>query len=167
MQTPDMSQAQMLPRQTDYSYLGGVPHHLRHDMSQNSPRSGSTSPSLSGFGMSGRPSFTSHPNAYAPPPPPPLEPPTQNEHRGNSSQSGSPHLSSIGWQTPPHPNIGSPMAGNTYVYPDPGYDLSTSNLYYANHNHNHNHRRPQSSESDQYDIKSRMSGGEVWAGQMS
>ena len=152
----------MLPRQADFSsYMGGLPPHLRHDIPQNVSRSGSASPSLSGFGLNSRPSFTSHPTAYASLPP--LEPPTQNEQRAPGSQGGSPHLSSIGWQTPPHPNVGSPMAGNGYVYPDPSYDLSASNIYYANHAH----RRPQSAEPDHYEMKPRMSGNEVWAAQMS
>ena len=154
----DMGQTPLMPRQTsDFAYMGtNLPPHLRGDFSQNSPRSGSTSPSLSGFGLaSGRPSFTSHPNAYAPPPPP-LEPPTQNEQRGSGSASGSPHLS-LGWQSP----MGSPVPGN-YAYPDPSYDLQSTNLYYGNNQQ----RRPQSTEPDQYELKPRMQNA-VWTGQLS
>lgn len=87
----------------------------------------------------------------------------QMDPRAAASQAGSPHLSSIGWQTPPHPNVGSPMAAAGYVYPDGAYDMTGQGMYYA---HN-THRRPQSVEPDQYDLKGRMVGNEVWAGQMS
>jgi hypothetical protein len=157
-------QAPLLPRQpNDFGYIaGGLPPHLRADLTQNSPRSGSTSPSLSAFGVSTRPSFTSHPNSYVPPPPP-LEPPTQNEQRTTGSANGSPHLSSIGWQTPPHHNIGSPVPGNGYIYPDPAYELTQPNIYYTNTTQ----RRPQSTEPDQYELKPRMSANDVWGSQLS
>ncbi|KAL8807581.1 MAG: hypothetical protein Q9182_000565 [Xanthomendoza sp. 2 TL-2023] len=151
----------------DYSYnisSGSLPHHLRHDLQSPSMRSSPSigSPPLSSYcgpppaSNQHRPSLTSHPAIYGPPPV--LEPPTHAEHRHSGSSGSSPHLSSVGWQSP-IPGMGSPA--RDYAYPEPApFAQSAPHLYYPNSNL----RRPQSTEPDQYETKPRMVGGEVWAG---
>ncbi len=156
----------------DYSYLnsGPLPHHLRHDLQPSSLRSSPSigSPTLSAYGGGAppgpgqhRPSLTSHPAMYGPPPV--LEPPTHAEHRHSGSSGSSPHLSSVGWQSPV-PGMGSP-ARDSYAYPEPPFAQAAPHLYYPNSNL----RRPQSTEPDQYETKPQprmVVGGEVWAGSM-
>ncbi|MCJ1416569.1 hypothetical protein MMC32_002907 [Xylographa parallela] len=162
----EATQMPMLPRQhSEFSYLhsGSLPPHMRGDVQQSSPRSSpsSTSPSLSAYGSNhhNRPSLTSHPSMYGPPPT--LEPPTHQEHRQPNSISGSPHLSSMGWQSPAHTSMGSP--GHVeYMYPEPPFGAPTPHLYYPNSSI----RRPQSTEPDQYEMKPRLVSGEVWTGHM-
>ncbi|KAL8677285.1 MAG: hypothetical protein Q9186_006272 [Xanthomendoza sp. 1 TL-2023] len=151
----------------DFSYnmsSGSLPHHLRHDLQSPSMRSSPSigSPTLSSYcgpppaSNHHRPSLTSHPAIYGPPPV--LEPPTHGEHRHSGSSGSSPHLSSVGWQSP-IPGMGSPT--RDYAYPEPApFVQSAPHLYYPNSNL----RRPQSTEPDQYETKPRMVGGEVWAG---
>lgn len=159
------TQLPMLPRQhSSFSYLhsGSLPPHMRGDMQQPSPGSSpsSTSPSLSAYGGNhSRPSLTSHPSIYGPPPI--LEPPTHHEHRQPNSVSGSPHLSSMGWQSPTHPSMGSPSHAE-YMYPEPPYGAPSQQLYYPNSSI----RRPQSTEPDQYELKPRLVSGEVWSAHM-
>ncbi|KAL8809328.1 MAG: hypothetical protein Q9223_003062 [Gallowayella weberi] len=153
----------------DFSYnisSGSLPHHLRHDLQSPSMRSSPSigSPTLSAYcgpppaSNQHRPSLTSHPAIYGPPPV--LEPPTHAEHRHSGSSGSSPHLSSVGWQSP-IPGMGSPT--RDYAYPEPApFTQSAPHLYYPNSNL----RRPQSTEPDQYETKPRMVGGEVWAGTM-
>lgn len=152
----------------DYSYMtsGPLPHHLRHDLQTPSLRSSPSSigsPTLSAYGGAPpgpgqhRPSLTSHPAIYGPPPV--LEPPTHAEHRHTGSSGSSPHLSSVGWQSP-IPTMGSPTR-DSYAYPEPPFAQSAPHLYYPNSNL----RRPQSTEPNEYESKPRM-GGEVWAGSM-
>lgn len=150
----------------DFTYMpsGPLPHHLRHDLQPPSLRSSPSigSPTLSAYGgpppasNQHRPSLTSHPAIYGPPPV--LEPPTHPEHRHSGSSGSSPHLSSVGWQSP-IPSMGSPTR-DSYLYPEPPFSQSAPHLYYPNSNL----RRPQSTEPDQYETKPRMVGGEVWAG---
>ncbi|KAL8838529.1 MAG: hypothetical protein Q9170_002109 [Blastenia crenularia] len=150
----------------DFTYMpsGPLPHHLRHDLQPSSIRSSPSigSPTLSAYGgvppasNQHRPSLTSHPAMYGPPPI--LEPPTHPDHRHTGSSGSSPHLSSVGWQSP-IPSLGSP-ARDSYLYPEPPFAQSAPHLYYPNSNL----RRPQSTEPDQYETKPRMVGGEVWAG---
>ena len=162
-EAPQMS---MLHRQhSDYSYLtsGSLPPHMRGDMQQQSSRPSPpvTSPSLSAFGgAQHRASLTSHPSIYSPPQT--LEPPThQHEHRQPVSVNGSPHMSSMGWQSPAaHGGMGSPSHGDNFIYPEPPYGAPAPHLYYPNSNI----RRPQSTEPDQYETKPRLVGGEVWSG---
>ncbi|KAI4140991.1 MAG: hypothetical protein LQ341_003642 [Variospora aurantia] len=152
----------------DYSYMnsGPLPHHLRHDLQPPSLRSSpsAASPTLSAYGGAPpalnqhRPSLTSHPTMYGPPPI--LEPPTHSEHRHSGSSGSSPHLSSVGWQSP-IPGMGSPTR-DSYSYPEPPFAQATPHLYYPNSNL----RRPQSTEPNDYESKPRMGGGEVWAGSM-
>ena len=156
----------LLPRQhSDLTYgvgSGYIPPHLRGDFGQNSPRSGSQSPSLSGFGISNaRPSFTSHPNMYGPPPT--LEPPAHGDQRSTGSASGSPHLSAMGWQSPSRGGMGSPIPGNSYVYPEPSYEMSTPNLYYTGSQN----ARPQSTGPEQYEMKPRLGSSALWAEPLS
>ncbi|KAL8948223.1 MAG: hypothetical protein Q9222_005571 [Ikaeria aurantiellina] len=152
----------------DFSYMpsGSLPHHLRHDLQSPSLRSSPSlgSPTLSSYGgpppasNQHRPSLTSHPAMYGPPPV--LEPPTHPEHRHSGSSGSSPHLGSVGWQSP-IPGMGSPSR-NSFSYPEPTFAQSAPHLYYPNSNL----RRPQSTEPDQYETKPRMVGGEVWAGSL-
>ncbi|KAL9120675.1 MAG: hypothetical protein Q9187_002767 [Circinaria calcarea] len=148
--------------QTDFPYMapGPLPPHLRGDMQQPSPRStpSVTSPSLSAYGGNQhRPSLTSHPSMYGPPQP--LEPPTHHEQHQSGSVSGSPHLGSLGWQSPAPAGMGSPSQTGGYSYPDP-YGAPPPHLYYQNPNV----RRPQSTEPEYDDIKPRIVGGEIWSG---
>lgn len=150
----------------DFSYMssGSLPHHLRHDLQSPSMRSSPSvgSPTLSSYcgpppaSNQHRPSLTSHPAMYGPPPV--LEPPTHPENRHSGSSGSSPHLSSVGWQSP-IPGMGSPT--RDYAYPEPApFTQSAPHLYYPNSNL----RRPQSTEPDQYETKPRIVDGEVWAG---
>lgn len=142
----------------EYSYMSNssLPSHLRNDyhhMSQ--PQPPTTMPMQNGHQIM-RP--TSHPNAYGPPPI--LEPPANMEQRsGTGSANGSPHMATMGWQSPSH--MPSPQPGNSYVYPDPDpYGpgaAMVSHMYYPNSHL----RRPQSTEPDAYDQKPRMN--ELWA----
>ena len=152
---------------------GPIPPHLRTDFSSHSPRSGSTSPSLSSYGALGsnsagpRPSLTSHPQMYGGGPPPTLEPPAHHEPRSatGSITGGSPHLSSAGWQSPTAGSMGSPVPNGAgeYMYPEPQFGMPSQHLYYPNSNM----RRPNSTEpADAYAAKSRLVQGEVWSGQM-
>lgn len=163
----EVSRMPNISRQSvDYSYMnsGPLPHHLRHDLQPSSLRSSPSiaSPTLSAYGGAPpalnqhRPSLTSHPAMYGPPPV--LEPPTHAEHRHSGSSGSSPHLSSVGWQSP-IPGMGSPTR-DSYSYPEPPFAQATTHLYYPNSNL----RRPQSTEPNEFEAKPRMGGGEVWAG---
>jgi hypothetical protein len=81
------------------------------------------------------------------------------EQRQSGSANGSPHMSSVGWQSPSH-NVPSPSQSNGYVYPDPdpygSAAASMGQMYYPNSNI----RRPQSTEPVDYDIKPRMN--DIW-----
>jgi hypothetical protein len=144
-----------LHRPSELGYLqpnGSFPPHLRHDFQQQSPRSspGIPSPSLAGSFANlsqHRPSLTSHPTGYGPPQP--LEPPANTDHRGNGSAGGSPHLTGMGWPSPSTHNLPSPSAIDAYSYPDPTYGGAP--LYYPGSNI----RRPQSTEPDHYESKTR------------
>ncbi len=151
---------------SDYSYMTNVsvPPHMRADMQRPSPQPSpsSTSPSLSTLGANyHRPSMTSHPSGYGPPPTP--EPPTHQDARQSVSINGSPHMSSVGWQSPTHPSIASPSHTDTYVYPEPPYGASAPHLYYPNSNI----RRAQSTEPDAYETKPRLMNGEIWSASVS
>ncbi|MCJ1235587.1 Zinc finger protein, C2H2 tynpe [Varicellaria rhodocarpa] len=150
-----LQQPTNLPRQHgDYVYMapGSLPLHMRGDVQQQSPRSSptATSPSLSAYGGNPhRPSLTSHPSMYGPPPV--LEPPTHHDQRQHGSPIGSPHLSSLGWQSPSQATMGSPSQG--FAYPEPPY-TGPHHLYY---------RRPQSTEPGDYETKPRIVGNEIWS----
>jgi hypothetical protein len=159
----DIPPISLLPRQggSDYGFMGGrsLPPHMRTDFQPHSPRSspGSTPPSVSSFGSSlNRPSLTSHPAMFGPPPT--LEPPANHEPRSSGSAGGSPHLSSMGWQSPTQ--MGSPGPSEPFGYPDSHF--GNSHWSY----HNSAMRRPQSTEPDQYETKPRMMSSEVWSAQM-
>ena len=159
-----MPQIPFPPRQHgDYAYMssGSLPPHMRNDMQQPSPRSSpsATSPSLSAYGGNHhRPSLTSHPSMYGGPPVV-LEPPTHHEQRAGSA-SGSPHLSSMGWQSPSQAAMGSPSQGESYMYPEPPFGTPAPHLYYPNPGA----RRPQSTEPEDYETKPRnLVGSEVWS----
>ncbi|KAL8938988.1 MAG: hypothetical protein Q9211_002948 [Gyalolechia sp. 1 TL-2023] len=140
---------------------GPLPHHLRHDLQPPSLRSSPSigSPTLSAYGgpppasNQHRPSLTSHPAMYGPPPV--LEPPTHPEHRHSGSSGSSPHLTSVGWQSP-IPSMGSPTR-DSYLYPEPPFAQSAPHLYYPSSNL----RRPHSTEPGQYESKPRMVGSEI------
>ncbi|KAH7419092.1 hypothetical protein BKA64DRAFT_5249 [Cadophora sp. MPI-SDFR-AT-0126] len=131
----------------EYQYINNshLPGHVRGDYHMQGQLPPTTTPYSNGM----RP--TSHPTAYGPPSI--LEPPA-NSDRQSGSTVGSPHMSSVGWQSPSQGSMPSPSQSNGYVYPDPDYGQS---LYYQNSNM----RRPQSTEPDAYDVKPRM-GQEMW-----
>ncbi|TDZ34048.1 Zinc finger protein with KRAB and SCAN domains 3 [Colletotrichum spinosum] len=144
----------------EFQYLGNssLPVHLQRDMHVGSPASTSSA----GYNTGMRP--TSHPTGYGPPPT--LEPSVE-QHSGPGSAGGSPHMSSVGWQSPSH--VPSPShssnGGNGYTYPDPsdGYPNAPTlggQMFYGN---TAQVRRPQSTEppSAAYDMKR---SNELWAG---
>jgi hypothetical protein len=137
----------------DYPYMNNssLPGHLRGEYHMpNQPP-----PTTASFSNGMRP--TSHPTGYGPPSI--LEPPANMEQRQSGSANGSPHMSSVGWQSPSH-NVPSPSQSNGYVYPDPdpygSAAASMGQMYYPNSNI----RRPQSTEPVDYDIKPRMN--DIW-----
>jgi hypothetical protein len=153
----------MLRQGSDYAYManGSIPLHVRQDLQQPSPRSSPSvaSPSLSSFASNHhRPSMTSHPSAFGPPQP--MEPPANNDHRAGSV-GGSPHMGSLGWQSPGHQNIPSPGPNDGYSYPEPSYGNVPQSLYYPNSNI----RRPQSTEPEAYETRPRV-GGDMWPTQV-
>ncbi len=119
----------------DYQYINNshLPNHVRGDYHIQGQQPPTTAP----FSNSMRP--TSHPTGYGPPSI--LEPPA-NTDRQPGSAIGSPHMSSVGWQSPSQNSMPSPSHSNGYVYPDPdpyGFGLAQQ-MYYQNSNL----RRPQS-----------------------
>lgn len=140
-------------RHPDYQYMNNssLPGHLRGEYHiPNQPP-----PTAASFSNGMRP--TSHPTGYGPPSI--LEPPANMEQRQPGSAGGSPHMSSVGWQSPSN-NMASPSQSNGYVYPDPDpYGSAVvGHMYYPNSNI----RRPQSTEPDGYDIKPRMNNEGMW-----
>lgn len=130
-----------------YMHNSPLPGHLRGEYSNQPP------PPTASFSNGMRP--TSHPTGYGPPPI--LEPPANMEQRQPGSASGSPHMGSVGWQSPSH--MPSPSQSSGYVYPDPdpyGSSTAMGHMFYPNSNI----RRPQSTEPDGYDIKPRIN--EMW-----
>ncbi|KAI6546028.1 hypothetical protein MCOR03_011655 [Pyricularia oryzae] len=93
--------------QTQYPN-SSLPSHLRSDVHIASP----TSTTSSGYNGN-RP--TSHPSGYGPPS---VLEPSIEARPGPGSASGSPHMGSVGWQSPSH--AGSPShSASGFVYPDP------------------------------------------------
>lgn len=155
-----------MPR-NDYQYMNNsaLPVHLRenHYMSQTShpqvPTMASNYSAPMQQQQQQRP--TSHPNPYVPPQI--LEPPAQPPSTGSAN--GSPHMSSVGWNTPTH--MASPTIHVTgyaaYADQDP-YGQAQVMGHMGQHMYfpNGNIRRPQSTEPDHYDMKPRMQ-HEMWA----
>ncbi|KAI0483840.1 hypothetical protein F4859DRAFT_512477 [Xylaria cf. heliscus] len=151
-------------RPSDYSFMGNgtLPSHLRADIHTQTPTSmGSFTPGM-------RP--TSHPTNY--PPPPTLEPNIESHNSTGGSTAGSPHMGSVGWQSPSHVQSPSHMPSPTYsnnggsgsVYPDlePSFAGNALSPMYS---YSTQVRRGNSTEppSSTYDVKPRPS--ELWAGQ--
>jgi len=93
-----------------HQYMGNtsLPAHLRNDVHAGSPASTASS----GYNNM-RP--TSHPTGYGPPAT--LEPSIEHT-QGPPSSGGSPHMGSVGWQSPTH--VASPAhSSSAYMYPDP------------------------------------------------
>ncbi len=144
-----------------------LPVHLRGDL-QGVSSPGSTTSSSGGMGGGGggyanmRP--TSHPTGYGPPST--LEPSIEAHlPSGPGSAGGSPHMSSMGWQSPTH--MASPAHSSSYVYPDPDptYNTSTLGQLFYTTSSAQATRRPGSAEppSGAFDVsKPRQS--EMWAG---
>ena len=156
--------SEMHRQNSEYSYLTNVsvPPHMRADMQRPSPQPSPSSPSISSLnGHHHRPSLTSHPSGYAPPHT--LEPPTHQEPRQPGSASGSPHIGSVGWQSPTHPSRASPGPNGSYVYPEPPYGSTAPQIYYPDSNI----RRPQSTEPENYETKPRLMNGEIWSAPVS
>jgi hypothetical protein len=154
-------------RTNDFSYMsnGNLPVHMRPDVhTQPSP-----STFVAAFSPSTQP--TSHPTSY--PLPPTLEPSIESHQPAGGSTGGSPHMGSVGWQSPSQVHSPSHMPSPTYsngggngsVYPDlepsfAGNDLSP--MYsYGNSNRRPNSTEPSSTTG--YDVKPRPS--ELVAGQ--
>lgn len=144
-----------IPRHPGDAWMNNssLPGHLRGDYGLQSQQQ----PPSNGYANGMRP--TSHPTGYGPPPT--LEPPTSvdNRQQGPGSATGSPHMASMGWQSPSHHSMPSPSQSNSYVYPDPdpyGSSGAMNHMYYPNSNI----RRPQSTEPDNYDLKPRIN--EMW-----
>ncbi|KAL3956412.1 hypothetical protein ACCO45_009258 [Purpureocillium lilacinum] len=115
---------------------GPLPPHLR----VGSPGSASPAGGYSTNGM--RP--TSHPTGYGPPPT--LEPSLEQHQAATGSNGGSPHMSSVGWQSPSHVPSPSHNAAN-YVYPEPDnypQNAAMGQMYYGAP---HQLRRPQGADS--------------------
>ncbi|KAH8904319.1 hypothetical protein BR93DRAFT_883265 [Coniochaeta sp. PMI_546] len=132
-----------------------LPVHLRGDVHVGSPASTTST------GYTGNMRPTSHPTGYGPPQT--LEPSIEHQ-QGPGSVGGSPHMSSVGWQSPGH--VASPThsaTGNGYMYPDPeGYPASQAmgQMFY---NNTTTARRTGSAEpGSQYDPKAIKN--ELWAG---
>ncbi|KAF1984252.1 ENTH-domain-containing protein [Aulographum hederae CBS 113979] len=148
---------------SDYVYAAGmnVPHYLRGEMQQPSPRSSpalTSQPYATNIPGQQRPTITSHPSGYGPPSV--LEPPTNAGHSQPGSANGSPHMGTMGWQSPSQHHMTSVNpADNGYVYPEPANYGGQAPMYYANSN---NMRRPNSTEPDTYDSRQRIS-GDMWA----
>ena len=154
---------------SDYSYMstGSLPPHLRTDLRQSSPRSSPTAPAplLALGGGGGRHTIhTSHPISYGPPPT--LEPPTNRDPRQAGSANGSPHMTTVGWQSPSQTGLASPSHADTYVYQDQfgPAALASTHLYYPDSNL----RRPPSTDPqvEGYELKHRIA-GEVWTTSVS
>ncbi|KAI1141514.1 hypothetical protein F5Y05DRAFT_263789 [Hypoxylon sp. FL0543] len=146
-------------RNAEYSYVsnGSLPAHLRTDIQSQSPTS------APGYTTGMRP--TSHPTTY--PPPSTLEPSVESHQSGSGSAAGSPHMGSVGWQSPSH--MASPThsnGGGSYVYPDPDQPfLGSNNMGQMYYNAGAQVRRPTSTEPGSaayHDVKSR---NELWASQ--
>ncbi|KAH8170375.1 zinc-finger double domain-containing protein [Sarocladium implicatum] len=134
----DLSGSGLARHPQEFQYLqqsGSLPVHMR----VGSPASTTSA----GYTTSMRP--TSHPTSYGPPPT--LEPNLEQHQSGpgsaNGSAAGSPHMSSMGWQSPSH--MPSPSHnGAHYGYPETDYshNPAMSHMFYgATHM-----RRPQSAE---------------------
>ena len=153
-----------------YLNTGPLPPHLRGELrTQPSPRSSpSTTPTpLMSFATARPTLHTSHPASYGPPPV--LEPPAnpdQRQQAAMASAGGSPHMASVGWQSPSQVAMASPAHTESYGFPDPyaHANLTGTHLYYPNSNM----RRPQSADPQMegYDIKPRM-GHDLWTTPMS
>ena len=159
----ELAAANAMRHQNDFSYMGSVPvpAHLRTDMPAMHTQSPTSAPT---YATTMRP--TSHPTAFAPPPT--LEPNLESNQSPAGSVAGSPHMGSVGWQSPTH--MASPThsnGGNAYVYPDPDQTPFTSNhlgqMYY--NGVGQLIRRPNSTDpgtGGYEDVKPRPN--ELWAG---
>jgi hypothetical protein len=135
----DLSGSGLARHPQDFQYLqqnGSIPVHMR----VGSPAS-TASPS---YTTSMRP--TSHPTSYGPPPT--LEPSLEQHQSGsgsaNGSAAGSPHMGSVGWQSPAHMASPSHNAAH-YAYAEPDYPhhAAMGQMFYGAATHM---RRPQSAE---------------------
>ncbi|KAI1343131.1 hypothetical protein F5Y15DRAFT_412795 [Xylariaceae sp. FL0016] len=155
--SPSADLATAAMRNNDYSYLnnGSLPVHMRNDVHSQSPVSAPT------YSTGMRP--TSHPTSFAPPPI--LEPSIESHQSANGSVAGSPHMSSMGWQSPAHmPSPTHSNSGNSYVYPDPDQSFAGNGMQMGYYGPGTHIRRPGSTEpasSGSYEVKPRPS--ELWA----
>ncbi|KAF3342799.1 hypothetical protein VD0004_g2966 [Verticillium dahliae] len=131
---------QMQRSNAEFGYMGNtsLPVHLQRDMHVGSPASTTSA----GYSNGVRP--TSHPTGYGMVPPPTLEPNVE-QHSGPGSAGGSPHMSTMGWQSPSH--VASPSHsnnGSAYMYPEPEHYPAGPTL--GNQMFFGQVRRPQSTE---------------------
>ncbi|KAI0022784.1 hypothetical protein F4780DRAFT_777248 [Xylariomycetidae sp. FL0641] len=163
--SPSAEMAANNAMRNDFSYMnnnGPLPAHLRTDAHSQSPTSAPTyTPGM-------RP--TSHPTSY-PPPPPTLEPSVESHQSASGSTAGSPHMGSVGWQSPSHmaspthmPSPTHSNSGGGYVYPDPDQSFPGSGMSQMYYPASAQIRRTTSTEPSPgaFDVKPRV--GELWAG---
>lgn len=134
---------------SEYGYLAqnhSLPPHMRSDFQQNQPRQAGP---MSGHALhtytsapQQRPT-TSHPQNFGPPQP--MEPPATGTGSGNTS----PHMGTLAWGSPNNGVLPTPPTMDNYGYADPNYGGHA--LYYPGGNI----RRPQSTEPEDYGIRSR------------
>ncbi|KAI1319745.1 hypothetical protein F5Y16DRAFT_94160 [Xylariaceae sp. FL0255] len=147
-------------RSNDLGYMGNgtLPVHIRADV--HGTGTATTPPFSSGM----RP--TSHPNTYQPPQT--LEPTIEPQQ--STSVAVSPHLGSVGWQSPSHQSpapIPSPTnsngGGSAYVYPDPDQSFAAAGLNQVYYGTSNQMSRSDSAEAaGSYDAKPRPDGS--WTG---
>lgn len=135
-----------------FAQNAGMPAHMRNEYSASLTRSASSMGNVHQANYTGIPphrnTMTSHPTSYGPPQT--LEPPTA----GTGSGGASPHLAGMGWASPNNGGLASPGGLDTYAYNDPTAAYGTQSLYYPGSNI----RRPQSTEPDDYGLRSRHMG---------
>ncbi|KAL1958177.1 hypothetical protein VTO42DRAFT_5032 [Malbranchea cinnamomea] len=163
-QRNSLSPGNELPPMHLHGYIGNssIPPHLRTDFQQASPRASPSAPSptLSTYSavQHPRPSATSHPSAYGPPQP--LEPPAHSDHRP-SSVAGSPHLTSASWASPTLNSVPSPGSATAsapeYTYPEPSGQQYAGGMPPHMYFPSSTIRRPQSTEPENYGLKSKSS----------
>ncbi|KAI5296668.1 hypothetical protein KEM52_002073 [Ascosphaera acerosa] len=155
-------------------YMGGssLPAHMRNDFHpgthdaavahqlatpEQSPHSATVPPHHRSY------QTTSYPTMYGPPQP--LEPPTNQESHRGSVSGGSPHVTSMGWNSPAPQSMDSPHSTplNDYTYPEPASSMPLPHSSFQAHMMPQMYyptpaslRRPYSTGPDHYDTKARI-----------
>lgn len=157
--TMSMSPATDMANMNNMAYgmtNSSLPVHLRGDVHVGSPASTVST----GYNGNMRP--TSHPTGYGPPQT--LEPNIEHQ-QGPGSAGGSPHMSSVGWQSPSH--VASPThsaTGNGYMYPDPQDYPASQAMGHMFYNSGNTARASGSAEPGSTPYDSKAIKNELWAG---